>query len=105
MGWDIDYRKIDAELEKLRKTLNMQNVATNSVFDPEEATEEQLKEMERMRVENESANQGLEDEIKKLGMQIEIEMQEIAGQYNDEISLLNQIGGKFFQCVPTYETL
>lgn len=40
MGWDIDYRKIDAELEKLRKTLNMQNVAVNSVFDPEEATEE-----------------------------------------------------------------
>lgn len=83
----------------------MQNVAVNSVFDPEEATEEQLKEMERMKEANESANQGLEDEIKKLGMQIEIEMGEIAGQYNDEISLLNQIGGKFFQCVPTYETL
>lgn len=105
MGWDIDYRKIDAELEKIRKTLNIQNIVTNQVFDPEEATEEQIKEMENLKSANKNANEGLEDEIKKLGMQIEIEMCEIAGQYNDEISLLNQIGGKFFQCIPTYETL
>lgn len=45
--------------------------------------------MERLKEANKRANDGIEDDIKKLGMQIEIEMAEIAGQYNDEISLLN----------------
>lgn len=96
MGWDIDYRKIDAELEKLRKTLQMPKEANNAVFDPEEATEEEIQAIEKLKIANESVNKGLEDDIKKLGMQIEIEMAEIVGLYNDEISLLNFIGGKFF---------
>ena len=67
----------------------MQNINNQALFDPEEATAEQIKEMERLKEANERANDGIEDDIKKLGMQIEIEMAEIAGQYNDEISLLN----------------
>lgn len=56
MGWDIDYRKIDAELEKLRKTLQMPKEVNNAVFDPEEATEEEIKEMEKLKIANESVN-------------------------------------------------
>ncbi len=74
----------------------MPKEASNVVFDPEEATEEEIKAMEKLKIANQSVNQGLEDEIKKLGMQIEIEMAEIVGLYHDEISLLNFIGGKFF---------
>ena len=76
-------------MEKVRKTLNMQNINNQALFDPEEATAEYIKEMEKLKEANERANDGIEDDIKKLGMQIEIEMAEIAGQYNDEISLLN----------------
>lgn len=68
----------------------------NSVFDLEEATEEEIKAMEKLTIANQSINEGLNDEIKKLGMQIEIEMAEIVGVYHDEIQLLNFIGGKFF---------
>jgi hypothetical protein len=56
LGWDIDYRKIDAELEKLRKTLEMPKEATNVVFDPEEATEEEIKAMEKLKVANQNVN-------------------------------------------------
>ena len=56
MGWDIDYRKMDAELEKLRKTLCMPKEANNAVFDPEEATEEQRKAMEKLESANNSVN-------------------------------------------------
>ncbi len=39
LGWNIDTRKIEAELEKLRKTLNIQGV-NGAIFDPESASEE-----------------------------------------------------------------
>jgi DNA polymerase I-like protein with 3'-5' exonuclease and polymerase domains len=80
----------------VRKTINLQNIAKNHIFDPEEATEEQLRQMEELQAANERVNQGLEDEIKRLGMRIQAELSEIVGQYHDEISLLNQVGGVFF---------
>jgi len=40
LGWNIDTKKIEAELEKCRKTLNAQGGA---LFDPESASEEQLR--------------------------------------------------------------
>lgn len=40
MGWSFDYKKIEVELEKLRKTLNLQNLPENCLYDPETATEE-----------------------------------------------------------------
>ena len=39
LGWNIDTRKIEAELEKIRKTLNVQALS-GAIFDPESASEE-----------------------------------------------------------------
>jgi len=36
-------------LEKIRKTLNAANVNHAQLFDPEEATEEQIREMEQLK--------------------------------------------------------
>ena len=41
LGWNLDTKKIDAELEKVRKTLNIQGMMNNVLFDPESSTEEQ----------------------------------------------------------------
>ena len=56
MGWEIDFRKIDVELDKLRRTLEMPKEASNVVFDPEEATEEEIKAMEKLKIANQSVN-------------------------------------------------
>ena len=39
-------------------------------------------------------------------MKIKVELNDINGDnYKDEVSLLNEIGGKFFQSIPEYETM
>ena len=45
--------------------------------------------MEELKIANDKLNAGLSDTVKNLGMQIDTEMSQIAGHYNDEISLLN----------------
>jgi hypothetical protein len=44
------------------------------------------------------ANKRIEEEtaVKRLEMRIDCELQDIVGEYKDEISLLNEIGGRFF---------
>ena len=47
LGWNIDTKRIEAELEKIRKTLNAASLP-GSLFDPESATEEQIRQMENL---------------------------------------------------------
>ena len=55
LGWNLDTKRIEAELEKVRKTLNMASLP-GSLFDPESATEEQIRQMENLQRENERHN-------------------------------------------------
>ncbi len=44
LGWNIDTRKIESGLDKIRKTLNIQSLQS-AIFDPESASEEQIRQM------------------------------------------------------------
>ena len=50
-------------------------------------------------------NAGIEDDVMRLELRIECELREISGDYKDEVSLLNQVGGRFFQGIPEYVNL
>ena len=63
LGWRIDHKKIEQELEKLKKTLNLQNASGGGLFDPETATEEELKIAELQNKANEQLNEGVLDSI------------------------------------------
>jgi uncharacterized FlaG/YvyC family protein len=89
LGWKFDYKKIDAELEKMRKTLNLTNVPDTLVFDPESATDEQKKQHDAHMQAIDKVNEGLQDEVKKLHKTLEIELRDVSGEYKDEVSLLN----------------
>jgi hypothetical protein len=105
LGWRIDQKKIEAELDKVRKTLNMQSLSNQGLFDPEDASETQLKILEEQMGETERLNVGISDEIKRMELQIKADLSDVCGEYNDEISLLNQVGGMYFQCIPEYHPL
>ena len=55
LGWNLDTKRIEAELEKVRKTLNVSSLP-GSLFDPESATEEQIKQMENLQKQNDRHN-------------------------------------------------
>jgi hypothetical protein len=55
LGWNLDTKRIEAELEKVRKTLNVSSLP-GSLFDPDTATEEQIRQMETLQKENERHN-------------------------------------------------
>ena len=84
----------------------MQNMTNaGGLFDPEDATEEQLEIIEQQRLANLRINAGIEDDVMRLELRIECELREISGDYKDEVSLLNQVGGRFFQGIPEYVNL
>jgi hypothetical protein len=104
LGWNIDTKRIEAELEKVRKTLNVSSLP-GSLFDPDSSSEEQLRQMEILQRENERHNQGLAEQVRNLGLQIKADLANIQGEYLDEISLLNQISGAYYQSIPEYPTM
>ena len=55
--------------------------------------------------ENERVNKELQLHVQELEMQILAELKDIGGDNKDEISLLNEITGKFFQGIPQYTHL
>jgi hypothetical protein len=61
--------------------------------------------MEALKKENDRLNDGLLSEIQKLGLRIKADLASIQGEYLDEVSLLNQISGSFFQSIPEYPIL
>lgn len=102
MGWKFDHKKIEAEIEKVKKTLN---AASGSLFDPEQASEEQLRLMEELKNNNDKLNENIMDDIKRLGLSIQAELRDIQGEYKDEVSLLNEVSGRFFQSIPEYQVM
>ncbi|TNV78560.1 hypothetical protein FGO68_gene13149 [Halteria grandinella] len=105
LGWSFDNKKIEVELEKLRKTLNLQNLPENCLYDPETASEEQRRQFEDQQREVARLNIGLEEEISRLQQRVELELKDVTGEYKDEVSLLNQISAAFFQCTPDYKMI
>jgi hypothetical protein len=81
LGWTLDTRKIDAELEKVRKTLQAQAVANGALFDPESASEEQVRQMEELKKANDRINDGIEKEIRELGIRIQQDLSSVQGEY------------------------
>lgn len=69
---------------------------TSGLFDPETATEEERLIMEKQRLANEKANEGMSEAIKKLEMRLALELRDVAGEYHDEVSLLNQVSSVNF---------
>jgi len=104
LGWNIDTKRIEAELEKVRKTLNVSRIS-GSLFDPDSYSEEQLRQMEILQRDNERHNKGLAEEVRNLGLQIKADLANIQGKNPDEISLLNQISGACYQSIPEYSTM
>ena len=47
LGWNLDTKRIEAELEKVRKTLNVSSLP-GSLFDPDTASEEQIRQNENL---------------------------------------------------------
>lgn len=107
LGWRIDQKKIDAELEKYRKTFSTQDLpgGKEGLFDPDTASEEQIRKHEEMLRANEIANIKLQEEVKQLGMRIAIDMADVCGLYKDEVSLLNWVSQSYLQCTPDYNLL
>ena len=57
------------------------------------------------RLENERLNEQLKSELEKLNLRIQAELKDVVGDNKDEISLLNEVTGKFFQGIPTYNVV
>ena len=58
--------------------------------------------MQALNEANNKLNDGLLTEIQKLGLRIKANLASIQGEYLDEVSLLNQISGSYFQSIPEY---
>lgn len=107
LGWRVDQKKIDAELEKYRKTFSTQDLpgGREGLFDPETASAEEVRKHEEMLRANEAANIKLQEEVRQLGVRIAIDMADVSGLYKDEVSLLNWVSQSYFQCTPDYNVL
>jgi hypothetical protein len=61
--------------------------------------------MQALNEANNKLNDGMFTEIQKLGLRIKADLASIQGEYLDEVSLLNQISGSYFQSIPEYEIM
>ncbi len=61
--------------------------------------------MEELKRANDRLNNGIADEIRKLGLKIQQDLSSIQGEYFDEVSLLTQVSGRYFQSIPEFNTL
>lgn len=54
--------------------------------------------------EQKEVNENLNKELlaKNFEMKVTVSLVDIVGDYLDEVSLLNQVSGQFFQCIPNY---
>ena len=64
-----------------------------------------MKRYEEQALANKKANETLQSEVQKLGIRIKVDLADICGEYKDEVSLLNQISGAYFQCIPEYNVV
>lgn len=100
--------KFTAELDKFKKTLNLE-CNTHPVFDPLYDAEAELSLAESHKQEYVSENSRMNDELwtqhtkQLLDMKITNTFKDLKAQEtHEEISLLMSVGSQFFQYLPTY---
>eukprot|EP00347_Sterkiella_histriomuscorum_P010348 403376650 len=122
LGLKVDHQKIEQEVERVRKTLNLmcnthplldlnenslvstmnsQTLGADGEIDEKLLDSTQLSLLLQQR-ENLRINNELDKQVEELDLRIQAELKDIVGDNKDEVSLLNEITGKFFQGIPQY---
>ncbi len=70
-----------------------------------EKTETYLENERLQQLENERLNAELELELKKLDQRIRADLSDISREIKDEISLLNEVTGRYIQGIPTFNVV
>jgi hypothetical protein len=59
-------------------------------------TESEQEQQEKARLENDRLSEELSRDLEKFNLKVYAELIDIGGKYNDEVSLLNEVAGKYF---------
>ena len=93
-------RRVEQEIEKIKKTLNLQSDSY-----PIYGMNPELNKLTfdtHLKSENERVNEELHSRIKKLEMEFSGELKRVCSANWDEVSLLNEVTGRLVQGIPQY---
>ena len=92
---------LDLNENSLVSTMNSQALGADGEIDEKLLDSTQLSLLLQQR-ENLRINNELDKQVEELDLRIQAELKDIVGDNKDEVSLLNEITGKFFQGIPQY---
>ncbi|CDW87208.1 UNKNOWN [Stylonychia lemnae] len=111
LGLKIDHVKVEQEVDRIKKTLNLMcnthpliQINDSHMLNGEDENQQENYQLSQ-NLENQRLNKQLESELEKLDLRIKAQFKDVIGDNKDEISLLNEITGKFFQGIPQYNAV
>eukprot|EP00347_Sterkiella_histriomuscorum_P012588 403367994 len=101
MGMKLDCRVVDQEIEKIKKTLNL-TLKAQQIFENNEILQQR---QELIQTENDKVQKELQDQLTNINININAQLSEIQGELQDEMCLLTEVAGRYFQSIPHHSDI